>query len=93
MGNLYVLIYGESLSDFDLNLDLKWFLIQAIGPTYQVRKSPDISDADGQADAGEDELPFRAPLLPLVIVVVVWRAIATCWQLQRMKFDIWKGFI
>ena len=39
----------------------------------EVGEAPDVADADGEADAREDELPLGAPVVPLrpVILVVI----------------------
>ena len=37
----------------------------------EVGEAPDVADADGEADAREDELPLGAPVVPLRPVLLV----------------------
>ena len=56
----------------------------------EVGEAPDVADADGEADAREDELPLGAPVVPLrpVLLVGVILVEGGALNVSRLPFNI-----
>ena len=56
-------------------------------PVGELREPPDVSDAHAEPDAGEDELPLAAPVLPGLVAALSVR-LGESWNYSKFIFFV-----